>query len=199
MKTNVVDLRSTSFEHWRTRLEAARGAAVANIIQFGTVCYEFQQACASKRGGSVYGAKMQEWFGIKDSAASHWALIGRHRDKLRGNATKLPPDADSIYRLLALPEKVIKEKVTRKMKRAEVVALVRDEKPTTYVPRPLTAKEKHEQFRTAFYEVAAMLFTVSNFIATFGEPMKAQEFSAELKKMKGLTRDIITHLERIEK
>ncbi len=51
----------------------------------------FQVACERTRGGSTYSEKMAEWFDMSHTAASHWATIGRNREKLYSQATKLPP------------------------------------------------------------------------------------------------------------
>ena len=74
---------------------------------------------AYTQGGSTYSAKMAEWFGICDDAASRWATVGKHREKLLVATRSLPPVMSVIYELCSVPAEVIAEQVTPKTTQAE--------------------------------------------------------------------------------
>lgn len=126
----VIEFDQAALDAWHKRLDAARGKSVDAIIAFGVECFEFQQACERKQGGSTYSTAMMEWFGIEKVSASQWATIGKCRAELFGLTKQLPPSMDVIYRLSALPPAVIESKVTPKTTQKEARAIVAEYRKT---------------------------------------------------------------------
>jgi hypothetical protein len=128
-KGQVIPFDDAALDAWRKRLDAARGDAVDKILAFARECYEFMQACERTQGGSVYSAKMEEWFGIAQQTASRWAVLGSSSQKLLVATNKLPPSMETLYTLCDVPAEVIETKVTPQTTQRQARALKQEHAP----------------------------------------------------------------------
>lgn len=74
----------------RDSIAAALELITTGILQAAARIEAFAVSCARTSGGSLFGEKMQAWFGIDPSTASKWRAIAQGRDKLCALGTKLP-------------------------------------------------------------------------------------------------------------
>lgn len=116
-------LNATALEAWHKRLDTKRGTAIEAVLAFAGECYAFREDCERKKGGSTYSEKMLAWFGINQSTASMWSVVGEHRAKLIGHGQLLPTSVDTLYQLCELPDKTIRRQVTPKTTRREATDL----------------------------------------------------------------------------
>jgi hypothetical protein len=152
----VIQFDAAALDAWHKRLDAARGTAVEQILRFAGECAEFKQACDRTQGGSTYSAKMREWFGIDQAIASHWAIVGAHREKLSVATLSLPPSMHTLYELCTVPAEVIAEKVTPKTTQVEARAMKAKHAPkkTKKAKKPEYAEGIYKRFANAGFKEA---------------------------------------------
>jgi len=88
---------------WKMYLTEAHGNTKAAMLEEAKRLYEYQQSCASKKGGSVFAETVKEWCGYSRQTAVQMAAVGGS-DLLDDNVIKLPESWITCYELATLTE-----------------------------------------------------------------------------------------------
>lgn len=120
-------------DSWAQRLQSAQQVAATKtanaLIEYGRVVYEFQQACESSQGGSLFNAKGREWLGISSTHLYNLARVGARASELSGASGKLPYSTDAVIRIANLDNDAFPQALERlnpSMTNAEVRELVQE-------------------------------------------------------------------------
>ena len=93
----------TTKREWKKYIQEAHGGTKEAMLEEAKRLYEYQQHCASKKGGSEFAETVGEWCGYGASVARQMAQVGGDH-LLRNNVTKLPESWGTCYEITTLPE-----------------------------------------------------------------------------------------------